>query len=85
MSSPASDALQTALAQVIDPELRRNGDAAFSLLLETIRRGQADGRIRKGNPVELAEVVWALSHGIATLGMAQQLPEAALVGELGAD
>lgn len=58
-----------------DPELQRHGDAAFNILLQTIRRGQSDGRIRKGNPVELAEVVWALSHGIATLGMAQQLPE----------
>lgn len=55
-------------------ELRQNGEAAFNVLLDAIRRGQAAGRIRAGDPVELAEITWALSHGIATLGMANQLP-----------
>lgn len=57
-----------------DPELQQHGDAAFNVLLDAIRRGQAAGRIRAGDPVELAEITWALSHGIATLGMANQLP-----------
>ena len=57
------------------PELQRCGEAAFNVLVDAIRRGQADGRIRRGNPVQLAEITWALSHGIATLGMANQLPE----------
>ena len=56
------------------PELQRCGEAAFTVLVDTIRRGQAQGRIRRGNPVQLAEVTWALSHGIASLGMAGQLP-----------
>lgn len=49
---------------------------AHGVLLTAIRRGQEQGRIRAGDPQELAEVTWALSHGIATLGMAGQLPSA---------
>jgi AcrR family transcriptional regulator len=55
------------------PDLDRHGEAAFNVLLDAIRRGQEDGRIRAGNPVEFAEITWALSHGLATLGMANQL------------
>ena len=56
------------------PGLQQHGDAAFDVLLTAIRRGQEHGRIRSGNPLELAEITWAMSHGIATLGMAKQLP-----------
>ena len=56
------------------PELQRCGEAAFNVLVDAIRLGQEHGRIRPGNPVELAEITWALSHGIATLGMSNQLP-----------
>jgi AcrR family transcriptional regulator len=56
-----------------DPDLQRHGEAAFNVLLHSIRRGQDEGRVQAGDPVELAEITWALSHGIATLGMAQQL------------
>jgi AcrR family transcriptional regulator len=55
------------------PELKECGEAAFTVLVDAIRAGQKRRRIRKGHPVELAEVIWALSHGIATLGMAGQL------------
>ena len=43
------------------------------MLLDTIRNEQQHGRIGPGNPLELAEITWALSHGLATLGMAGQL------------
>jgi len=56
-----------------DPDLQRHGEAAFNVLLNTIRRGQDEGRIRTADPVELAAITRALSHGIATLGMANQL------------
>jgi len=59
------------------PDLQRHGEAAFNVLLDAIRRGQASGRIRPGDPVALAEITWALSHGVATLAMARQLPRAA--------
>jgi AcrR family transcriptional regulator len=55
------------------PDLMLHGEAAFNVLLDTIRSEQQQGRIGPGNPVELAEITWALSHGIATLGMARQL------------
>src|SRR3954470_23315384 len=58
------------------PDLHQCGEAAFMVLVDAIRSGQARGRIGKRNPVELAEVIWALSHGIATLGMAKQLTTA---------
>ena len=57
-----------------DPELQRCGEAAFNVLVDVIRKRQKAGLIRPGDPVELAEITWALSHGIATLGMANQLP-----------
>jgi AcrR family transcriptional regulator len=65
-----------------DPDLQRHGEAAFTVLLDAIRRGQAQGRIRPGDPLELAEVTWALSHGLATLAMASQLPSAPRLEEL---
>ena len=55
------------------PDLRRHAEAAFNVLLDAVRAGQQEGRIGPGNPVELAEITWAMSHGIATLGMARQL------------
>ena len=59
-----------------DPDLHRHAQAAFDVLLDAIRRGQEAGRIKAGNPVELAEITWALSHGVATLAMARHLPRA---------
>ena len=43
------------------------GARAFGILEETIREGQATGEVRAGDPVFLAQVVWALSHAIAML------------------
>ena len=55
------------------PDLLSHAEAAFNVLLDTIRSEQQQGRIGPGNPIELAEITWALSHGIATLGMARHL------------
>jgi len=55
------------------PDLIRIADAAFSLLADTIRDEQQRGRLGAGDPIELAEITWAMSHGIATLGMARHL------------
>ena len=54
------------------PDLIEHGNAAFTIL-GTIRGEQERGRIGPGDPIELAEITWSLSHGIATLGMAQHL------------
>ena len=65
------------------PDLIEDANAAFDILSDTIRGEQKRGRIGPGDPVELAEVTWALSHGIATLGMAQHLARTPTsVGEL---
>jgi AcrR family transcriptional regulator len=55
------------------PDLIVNGDAAFNILVDTIRGEQEGGRIAPGDPIELAEIMWSLSHGIATLDMARHL------------
>ena len=55
------------------PDLARHGEAAFNILLDTIASEQQQGRIGRGHPLDLAEITWALSHGLATLGMAGQL------------
>jgi hypothetical protein len=59
------------------PELVLHAEAAFNVLLDTIRRQQKQGRIGAADPIELAEITWAMSHGIATLGMAHQLSRTA--------
>ncbi len=55
------------------PDLIEHASAAFNLLLDTIRDEQQQGRIVSGDPIELAEITWSLSHGIATLGVGRQL------------
>jgi AcrR family transcriptional regulator len=55
------------------PDLVEDANRAFDILADTIRGEQERGKIGPGNPIELAEITWSLSHGIATLGMAQHL------------
>jgi AcrR family transcriptional regulator len=55
------------------PDLVRHADGAFNVLLDTIRAEQREKRIGPGDPLDLAEITWALSHGLATLGLARQL------------
>jgi AcrR family transcriptional regulator len=55
------------------PELVRHAEGAFNVLLDTIRAEQQEKRMRLGDPLDLAEITWALSHGLATLGLARQL------------
>jgi AcrR family transcriptional regulator len=55
------------------PDLIHHAEAAFNVLLDTIRDEQRHGRIVAGDPIELAEITWSLTHGIATLGAARQL------------
>jgi AcrR family transcriptional regulator len=55
------------------PDLITHAEAAFTVLLNTVREQQRLGRVGAGDPVELAEITWSMSHGIATLGMARHL------------
>lgn len=52
----------------LDAEGNQVAERAFSILEETIRRGQAAGEIIEGDSVELARMVWSLVHGISLLG-----------------
>jgi AcrR family transcriptional regulator len=55
------------------PDLTTHADAAFNVLVDTIRDEQRKGRVLAADPIELAEISWSMSHGIATLGMARHL------------
>jgi AcrR family transcriptional regulator len=58
---------RTELLDETDPELTRGSDAAFAVLVSTIERCVAEGRL----PAARAEVAvvasWSLAHGLATL------------------
>jgi AcrR family transcriptional regulator len=55
------------------PDLVLHADAAFNVLVDSIRDEQQQGRILAADAVALAEICWSMSHGIATLGMAHHL------------
>ena len=48
-------------------ELRSLSEESMNLLVETITGAQAEGIVRAGDPHELAVVVFASVHGVATL------------------
>jgi len=52
-----------------DPERRREGDAAFHVLLDAIVELQADGQLRRDDPQLMARYIWAVVHGIAMLSL----------------
>jgi AcrR family transcriptional regulator len=56
-----------------DPELVREGSAAFQVLLDAIVSLQKDGLMNDDEPLRLAQFVWAVVHGIATLIIDRQL------------
>jgi AcrR family transcriptional regulator len=67
------------------PDLERQANAAFELLVNTIVNEQQRGRIAAGDPVALAAVVWSLNHGIAMLAIARRLKRANIsAGDLAA-
>lgn len=49
------------------PSLATAIKQAFKQFVDTIAQGQNIGTIRPGNPEQLAQAVWALSHGLAML------------------
>lgn len=53
---------------------------SFELLLHTISEGQREGRIREGEPLRLALMCWSLVHGLASLLVDGQIPEASGAG-----
>ena len=55
------------------PSLKVAAERAFSLLVGTISEGQRAGRVRHGDPEELAVAAWALVHGLSALLIDGQL------------
>ena len=55
------------------PSLAAAIKQAFKQFVNTIAQGQNMGTIRPGNPEQLAQAVWALSHGLAMLVIDGQL------------
>jgi AcrR family transcriptional regulator len=56
------------------PTLARAGDAAFSVLTETLRRGQEMGDMRRGSVRDQAVAAWSLVHGLTMLFIDDWLP-----------
>jgi AcrR family transcriptional regulator len=52
-----------------ESELSREGSAAFQVLVDAIVELQVQGSMRDDSPLELAQYVWAIVHGIAMLAI----------------
>jgi AcrR family transcriptional regulator len=50
------------------PELVQWAGASLDLVAEVVRDAQRRGRIGPHDPMDVAEIFWSLSHGLATLG-----------------
>ena len=65
-----------------DPELATEAMAAFQALVDALGALQRDSRLRNDDTVLMARHVWALVHGMATLGIDGHLREPGAVEEL---
>jgi AcrR family transcriptional regulator len=54
---------------VKDPDLDREGAAAFQVLMDAILELQQSGHIRRDDPLVMSRYVWAVVHGIAMLSL----------------
>jgi AcrR family transcriptional regulator len=52
-----------------DPELKGEGDGAFQALVDALVELQSSGLVRKDEPHQQAQLIWALVHGIAMLAI----------------
>jgi AcrR family transcriptional regulator len=59
--------------QYLDASGEIEASRSFSVLEETVREGQKAGEVIEGDSVALARVLWALVHGISTLGLEGEL------------
>ncbi len=58
-----------------DPNLISEANATFAVLVDAITEQQAHGRIAQGDPMQFAQVIWPVVHGIASLGLDGQLSQ----------
>jgi AcrR family transcriptional regulator len=58
-----------------DPRFQAAGDAAYSLLINTIELCRAEGRLRGRDPEIVAVAAWSLVHGLAALLISGRLSD----------
>jgi AcrR family transcriptional regulator len=58
-----------------DSDLAKEGAGAFQVLVDAIVSRQKHGRVRRDNPLALAQYIWANVHGIAMLAIDGQLKQ----------
>jgi len=56
-----------------DPEFEEQASAAFQVLVDALIALQREGLVRRDEPRQLAQFVWATVHGVAMLGIDGQL------------
>ena len=59
------------------PALKAASERAFGMLVGAIVEAQRGGRVRRGNPEDLAIAAWALVHGLSALLIDGQLTQRA--------
>ena len=64
------------------PALTAEAAGAFQALVEALRSLQRNGAVRGDDAVLMARYVWAVVHGVAMLGIDNQLREPGSAGEL---
>jgi AcrR family transcriptional regulator len=69
-------------ANACDPELAKEATGAFQALVEALATLQRDGLVRGDDTATMARFVWAVVHGVAMLGIDDQLPQPDGVREL---
>lgn len=60
-----------------DSDLAKEGAGAFQVLVDALVSQQAQGLVRRDNPLALAQYIWANVHGIAMLAIDGQLKQPA--------
>ena len=58
-----------------DPAFQAAGDAAYALLIGTIDRCRAEGRLRGRDPEVVAISAWSMVHGLAALLISGRLAD----------
>ena len=56
------------------PTLHEASKAAFAVVIEIVKRGQADGTFIQTDPETLGLVMWSMCHGLAMLLLENQMP-----------
>src|SRR5262245_37744492 len=73
LDSPAAYAVMFTRAIpdfVPSPPCKLDAAGAFRVLVEAVRRGLDAGALRPGDPIDLAEGIWATLHGLVSLELA---------------